>query len=207
VALLLDYIFNFFIDPQKEKINREDIFPACEKALYESLPLLPDNPSSVPSSIKIKLPVALPITHTKDTTLVARALSAHYKFDFLPSSYFLQKPDLPEHVEDLPESYRDTFPIRTFEQMRNIRELINLLKDEFYVPNKLPNSYLDLPPKKKQLPNDYRDLPPHLAVNFPVLNNKEDIIKMVALLRNNNFYLQRIPLDWIRNKSPLPPPY
>ena len=83
VALLLEYIFNFFIDPQKEKINRDDIFSACEKVIYESLPPLPDSPSDVLSSIKIKLSVALPISFSNDTALVARALKAHYKFDLL----------------------------------------------------------------------------------------------------------------------------
>jgi hypothetical protein len=93
--------------------------------------------------------------------------------------------------------------------MRNIRELIDNLRKDFYVPNRLPDSYIKIPPKKEKrnLPSDFRDLPHALAILFPIPNEIVKIKEVADILRHNEYYVPRIPIDWIRKKMPLPPPH
>ena len=205
IANLLDYIFNYFIDPSKDKISKQEIYTLCEDQFYKSLPNLPDDPKDVPTSTKIKLPFALPIAHPKNTSLMAGALRSFYKFDLLPHTYFLTKTDLPDLPTDLPTEFKKIFPIRDPKLMGNLKDYIDNLKNLFYVPNRLPDTYFALPPKKKNLPIDFRDLPIGLACNFPVNNDIKEIKRLATLLRNNNFYVYRIPIDWIKRRVPLPP--
>jgi hypothetical protein len=205
VSNLLDFSFNFFIDPNKEKIPRQEILSLCEEQIYKTLPDLPHDCKDIPSFIKIKLPKSLPISHTKNTGIMAGALRAFYKFDLLPSSFFAKKPDLPDLPTDLSSDFKKIFPIRDPKLMRNIKSIIDDLRESYYVPNKLPDSYFTLPPRKKNLPADFRDLPPFLAIKFPVASEIEEIKTVASLLRDNNYYVSRIPNDWIKNKVPLPP--
>jgi hypothetical protein len=102
--------------------------------------------------IKIKLPSALPIKHPNETGSIAGALRSFFKFDLLPPTFFAKKLTLPDSVSELSSEYRNIFPITNFGEMRKIRELIDKLKTVYYVPNKLPESYFRLPPRKKSLP-------------------------------------------------------
>jgi len=99
VAAHLDYTFNYLIDPSKSKISRDNLFSSCEKSLYDSLSFLPDSSNDIPFNIKIKFPVALLITNSKDVGIVAGALRFYFKFTLLPPSFFLKKPSLPSSPE------------------------------------------------------------------------------------------------------------
>ena len=173
--------------------------------MYKTLPDLPFDCKEIPSYIKIKLPKSLPIAYPKNTGIMAGALRAFYKFDLLPSSYFAMKPNLPDFPADLSTELKKIFPIRDPKLMRNIKDFIDDLKECYYVPNKLPDSYFALPPRKKNLPADFRDLPLFLASKFPVASEIEAIKMAATILRENNYYVSRIPNDWIKKKVPLPP--
>src|SRR6185369_6973634 len=76
IALTLDYIFNFFLG-EKNEIDRSEIIKKVE------------------DDIKIKLPSAIPITNRQSIGTLVRALRSYYKFEILPPSYFIQRPNLP----------------------------------------------------------------------------------------------------------------
>jgi hypothetical protein len=207
VAQLLDYGFNFFLDPTLSKINYQEIYESCEDLIKQKLPDLPHNPEDIPIRIKIKLPKAIPILHSKDTGEIAGSLRAFYNFDLLPNSYFVKKPDLPNNPLHLNSQFQSIFPLTKRNELANLKSQVDKLREFYYVPNKLPESYFDLPPPKSPLPPSFKDLPSHLVNHFPTNNDPESIKNHVQLLRDNNFAVLRLPLDYIRVKRPLPPPH
>jgi hypothetical protein len=205
VAQLFDYGFNFFLDPTLPKIIYQEIYDSCEELIKQILPDLPPNPEDIPKRIKIKLPKAIPILHVKDTGEIAGSLRAFYNFDLLPNSYFIKKPDLPNNPLHLNPELQNIFPLTKRNELRDLKFQVDKLREFYYVPNKLPESYFNLPPPKSPLPPSYKDLPSHLANQFPTDNDSETIKDHVQLLRDNNFAVKRLPLDYIRVKRPLPP--
>jgi hypothetical protein len=205
IAQLLEYGFNFFIDPTSEKLDYQTLSLKCEEAIKNKLPLLPTSPDLVPTSIKIKLPHAIPITSPRHTADVASSLRAYYNFDQLPASFFIQRPTIPDNPSDLKPEVKTLFPLTKRSDLRNLRELSNKLRDHYYVPSKLPDSYFELPPPKSTLPSSYMDLPSELSHHFPVENCPEAIRSVVDLLRTNNYAVRRLPMDYIQVKRPLPP--
>jgi len=207
VAQLLEYAFNFFIDPSLPKINYQDLYETCENLIKMKLPDLPENPSDIPSAVKIKLPRAIPITSSIYTSEIAGSLRAYYNFDLLPEAYFLKKPNLPNSPNNLRSKVNHLFPLTSRSQLRDLKELTNELREFYYVPSKLPESYFELPPPKTQLPSSYKELPANLAKHFPTPNDPEVIKFCTELLRSNNYAVRRLPTDFIRVKRPLPPVY
>ena len=145
IAQLLEYGFNYFMDPTLLKINYQDLYKTCEELIKSKLPNLPLTPDDIPSSIKIKLPKAIPITSYKFTTEIANSLRAFYNFDLLPKTYFIQKPELPNDPTDLKTELQDIFPLLERSDLRNLKKLVEDLREHYYVPNKLPESYFNLP--------------------------------------------------------------
>jgi hypothetical protein len=117
--------------------------------MYKTLPDLPHDCKEIPSSIKIKLPKSLPIAHPKNTGLMAGALRAFYKFDLLPSSYFVKKPNLPDSPADLSTDFKKIFPIRDPKLMRNIKDLIDDLKESTMSPTNYPIHIWPSPQEEK----------------------------------------------------------
>jgi hypothetical protein len=205
VAQLLEYGFNFFFDPSLPKVDYQELYKKCEELIKMKLPNLPNSPDEVPASIKIKLPKAIPITSPKYTKEVVDCLRAYYNFDLLPPSFFIQRPNLPENPADLKAEVQGIFPLKNRSDLRNLRELVGKLRDHYYVPNKLPESYFNLPPPKLPLPPSYTDLPEYIAQYFPVDNNPERILSGVQILRDENYAVWKLPQDFIKAKRPLPP--
>jgi hypothetical protein len=205
IAQLLDYGFNFFIDPSLPKINYQELCDKCEELIKMKLPNLPENPEDIPKSIKIKLPKAIPITSFEFTGEIAQSLRAFYNFDLLPKSYFIQRPNLPENPSDLKPELKRLFPLTQRSELKDLKKFADQLRDHYYVPSKLPDSYFQLPPPKKPLPPSYKDLPPNITKHFPVDNNSESIHDGTEILRENNFAVRRLPLDYIKVRHPLPP--
>jgi hypothetical protein len=123
----------------------------------------------------------------------------------MPSNYISTKSPLPNSPENLQENYKNFFPIRKRSQLANLKEAIDSLKVDYFVPSRLPDDYFDLPPPKFKLPGDYRDLPFHLSQMFPVLDSREDLIKAANTLRENDYAVIKIPKDYIIQKRILPP--
>jgi hypothetical protein len=105
----------------------------------------------------------------------------------------------------LKDDLKNTFPITQRSQLANLRKYVDLLRDHYHVPSKLPNSYFQLPPPKLPLPPSYKDLPLDLATQFPVTNDPISIQLKTKLLRENNFAVKQLPRDYIIVKRPLPP--
>ena len=81
ISTLLDYGFNYFMDPNRPKILYEEIYEASKALIFDKLPPIPNNPSDILSKIKIKLPASLPVKHPRDVGCTAGALRTYYKFD------------------------------------------------------------------------------------------------------------------------------
>jgi hypothetical protein len=124
-AALLDYGFNFFFDPSLPKINYQDLLTNCEESIKMKLPNLPDNPDKISKSIKIKLPHAIPITSYQHTGTIANSLRTYFNFDLLPSSYFVQKPNLPNNPSNLIPELKNLFPLTKRSQLTDLKNLAN----------------------------------------------------------------------------------
>jgi hypothetical protein len=91
IATLLDYLFNYFIDPNRKKIDFQDLLEECKTSIENNLPDLPANPNQIPTSLKIKLPTAIPLKNLRDITLLVNSLRAHYKFTCFHNHTFSKK--------------------------------------------------------------------------------------------------------------------
>jgi hypothetical protein len=207
IAMWLEYGFNYFIDPQRERISYDQIVSECQNLIYNTLPQLPDDPSQLPMNIIIKLPATLPIKSSSDIGPTASILRTYYKFTQMSNKYIISKTPLPNNPEDLQDSHKDFFPVRSRIQLTKLKEAVNALKEDYLVPSKLPDEYFNLPPPKIRLPGDFRDLPLHLSQMFPILDSPEELKKAVKILRDNDYALTKIPKDYIIQKRILPPAY
>jgi hypothetical protein len=205
VAQLIEYGLNYFIDPTAEKVNYQELLSLCAEEFYNNLPNLPNDPDLIPSNIKIRLPHIIPITDRNTTYEVVQILRVYYKFDLLPNSFFVIKPDLPNNPQELRTEVKNAFPITDRKALRSLRNYADSLREYYTVPSKLPDSYFNLPKPLPKLPTSYYDLPTHLAKLFPVYNNSHDIKQAINELRKE-FQVSYLPLDFIQTKQPLPKP-
>jgi hypothetical protein len=203
---MLEYGLNYFIDPTAEKVDYYELLKECETLLHETLPDLPSNPNDISPYIKIRLPHPIPIKQRNLTYETVQILRTHYKFNLLPENYFVSKIPLPDSPKDLKDEVKNAFPITERKQLRSLKQLVESLREFYIVPNKLPQSYFNLPPPKQQLPPTYHSLPSHLAIKFPILNDSTEIKNAVAELRLT-YNVPFLPLDYIRTRTTLPKPF
>src|SRR6185369_15798321 len=83
------------------------------------------------------------------------------------------------------------------------RNFADSLREYYTVPNKLPDSYFNLPKPLPKLPTSFYNLPSHLSKLFPDLNNTQDIKHAITELRKE-FQVSFLLLDFIQVKQPLP---
>jgi hypothetical protein len=203
-SIWIDYGFNFFIDPKREKIKFEEIRAICKELILDKLPNLPESPEQIPASTKIKIPVHIPIRHPKYTRMAVESLRNFYAFQKLPESYFVRKLELPIDPANLKDKYRRNFPLTERNQLRGLEHLVDEMREDYKIEGKLPESYFELPPPKEKLPNDYRDLPDDLGAWLPVTDDIESIRKVSKKLREKYAFI-RLPNDYIIRRKPLPP--
>jgi hypothetical protein len=65
IAAWLDYGFNWFIDPKREKIKFEDIISNCKSLIRDKLPDLPKSLDDISWAVRTSLPFSFPITKKK----------------------------------------------------------------------------------------------------------------------------------------------
>ena len=204
-ALWLDFSFNYLLGPNRERISFQEIADTCKELIMDKLPELPEYPDQISTEIYNKFDKAIPIFESKHTGETAAFLKKFYKFDKLPESYFVKKPDLPINPTDLPDNFKKIFPLTNRAQLVDVSRYTSELHDKFYFKGSLPDSYFNLPPPKKKLPSDYRELPSELSYLFPVLDTPEDLKKAAKTLREADYAFRRIPNDFIIHRKNLPP--
>jgi hypothetical protein len=69
--------------------------------------------------------------------------------------------------------------------LHSLRKLADNLREYYIVPNKLPESYFDLPEPLPPLPASFHDLKSQFLGMFPVLNSPDDIKKAINELKKS----------------------
>jgi hypothetical protein len=205
IAAWLDYGFNWFIDPKREKIKFEEISFNCKKLIRDNLPDLPISPSDISWAARASLPSSLPVNKRKFIRGTIDSLRRYYKFETLPDDYISLKEVLPDDPSNLNDSCKDLFPITQRSDLTHLKDLRIKLAEFYSIPSKLPEKYFDLP-QQQALPDNYHDLPHELAILFPVINDPLEIGNVSKTLRNHNFLFRFLPNDYIATKRHLPSP-
>ncbi|CAG8472379.1 11090_t:CDS:2 [Acaulospora colombiana] len=115
------------------------------------------------------------------------------------------RPNLPENLSYLRVEVQDIFPLTKRVDLRDLRILVDKLKEHYYVSNKLPELYFYLLPLKEPLPPSYKDLSKNLIGYLPVSNNVADFKEAVQILRNESYALKKLLADYIMTKRSSPP--
>ena len=199
---LIKYYKGFTKDKTIDK--NEDIFDSVQEATAALLQQLPDNPDDIPDNITQKLPFTLSVKQREHTKAIVAALHRVYKFDKLPDAYFTALEPLPNKPENLNPEVKHLFPITDRGQLRDLTYLTRKLRN-YYIFNRIPTSYFDLPPPKKALPAAYQDLEHKYRVHFPIdPQNPETNFTAIMQLLREDYYFQSLPNDYIVAKPYLP---
>jgi hypothetical protein len=136
---------------------------------------------------------------------VVNALRKIFKFSELPEEYFVKLPPLPPHYKELTPSLRQYFPIKHRAALPYIPEYKRKLADYYKIDDRIPDTYFDLPPKRKPLPSTYQELNPRVRSFFPFNPAISDIplAEVVATLREY-YTFKLLPNDYFSTKLPLP---
>ena len=169
----------------------------------QKLPL-PESPANIPEDIKSMLPFKLPIEDRTETRSIVAALRKIYTFESLPDAYFeWALVPIPLDYKDLHPSLPKFFPIRYERQLKNLGYYRSQLK-QYYIFERIPPNYFDLPPPKPPLPSTPQELDHRIRNMFPFTpNDTEDFKRHVEILRSY-YKFKRIPNDFITPKSRLP---
>ena len=137
------------------------------RCIINNLLPLPDDPKDIPSYINDALSFELPLTNHYDTCRVVRVLRKAFTFQILPETYFKDNClPLPEKIEELHYEIRDLFPISSRADLKQLSNYKQALQ-KYYLCNRIPSHFFDLPEKLLPLPVTSQLLPPCLEMKFP----------------------------------------
>jgi len=188
----------------KTSLSFDTIRVLAAEAFSELLLELPEQPDQIPKQIRDALPFKLPLTDRKQVRAAAITLRLIYKFERLPDSYINDNreklPDLPGWLND---ETRKLFPITSRSDLKKVFEYKQLLQ-KYYIFNRLPDSYFDLPPKKIQLPLTPQELTPSLREQFPFFPRNSEHFKTQITKLRTVYKFTRLPNDYLISKKRLP---
>ncbi|CAJ0633828.1 4793_t:CDS:2, partial [Entrophospora sp. SA101] len=144
--------------------------------LKEELPDLPSHPNLIDKSIKVKIPYELPLIYHHLANQTKRALSNYFniKTNKLPDSYIKVLPILPNDPGELSVEWKKIFPIKKYSMLKELRNVREKLRVEYFFSGKLPDTYFNFPKPRELLPFSPKGLPNYLAQYLPFNSNRTE---------------------------------
>jgi len=182
----------------------DEIRKLISEELVESRLELPQHYTEIHADLISAIPFDLPIENRQTLGSKVKALRLIFKFVSLPENYISDKRQpLPADYRQLHETVRKNFPIRDREDLKDLPTYRATLQ-KYYIFNRIPDTYFDLPPSKPPLPLTPQDLTPRLREKFPFLPlNEEDFKEHIRLLRID-YNFKRLPNDYLLPRKRLP---
>jgi hypothetical protein len=170
----LQYIAGFVGKKQKFEYNKINL--ALREILKEELPDLPSHPNLIDKSIKVKIPYELPLIYRHLANQTKRALSNYFniKTNKLPDSYIKVLPILPNDPGELSVEWKKIFPIKKYSMLKELRNIREKLRVEYFFSGKLPDTYFNFPKPRELLPFSPKGLPNYLSQYFPFNSSRTE---------------------------------
>ncbi|CAJ0826561.1 7919_t:CDS:2, partial [Entrophospora sp. SA101] len=175
--------------------------------LKEELPDLPSHPNLIDKSIKVKIPYELPLIYHHLANQTKRALSNYFniKTNKLPDSYIKVLPILPNDPGELSVEWKRIFPIKKYSMLKELRNVREKLRVEYFFSGKLPDTYFNFPKPRELLPFSPKGLPNYLAQYLPFNSNRtEKTLREIVQELREYYIFKKLPNNYFTPKPRLP---
>lgn len=170
----------------------------------ELLEPLPQSPILIDHAIHEVLPYAIPIQNCSNTEPVVIALRKVFVFERLLETYFAYAlKDIPDDPANLHTSLKRLFLIMDHKSLAHLSTYRMQLK-QFYIFDRISDSYFQLPKEKERLPVTPQDLNSVTRYLFPCAPKDEEEFKNLVTTLREHYSFKRIPKDFFIQKSKLP---
>ncbi|CAH1757653.1 9992_t:CDS:2, partial [Entrophospora sp. SA101] len=201
----LQYIAGFVGKKQNFEYNKINL--ALREILKEELPDLPSHPNLIDKSIKVKIPYELPLIYHHLANQTKRALSNYFniKTNKLPDSYIKVLPILPNDPGELSVEWKRIFPIKKYSMLKELRNVREKLRVEYFFSGKLPDTYFNFPKPRELLPFSPKGLPNYLAQYLPFNSNRtEKTLREIVQELREYYIFKKLPNNYFTPKPRLP---